>query len=185
MRDVELYQQLLGLVAPWAVGRVELSVQGERVDIWAEHAPEARWPGRVRKRAVLAPAGDPAIDQARIAPRARFGTQPQTLHRAGTKSFHQCVGFPDQRQRKVDPLGALEVEHHGPAPAAELSADPWIAASFRKLHRRAWTGGMPPERRVHSAAALLSDRSLPFAFARIRAEGPAISRAATTVPPLP
>lgn len=44
MRDVELYQQLLGLVAPWAVGRVELSVEGERVDIWAEHAPEVRWP---------------------------------------------------------------------------------------------------------------------------------------------
>ena len=44
MRDVELYQQLLGLVAPWTVGRVELSVEGERVDIWAEHAPEVRWP---------------------------------------------------------------------------------------------------------------------------------------------
>jgi transposase len=44
MRDVELYQQLLGLVAPWAVGRVDLSVEGERVDVWAEHAPEVRWP---------------------------------------------------------------------------------------------------------------------------------------------
>jgi Transposase and inactivated derivatives len=44
MRDVELYQQLLGLVAPWTVSRVELSVEGERVDIWAEHAPEVRWP---------------------------------------------------------------------------------------------------------------------------------------------
>jgi len=44
MRDVELYQQLLGLVAPWTVGRVELSVQGERVDIWAEHAPQVRRP---------------------------------------------------------------------------------------------------------------------------------------------
>lgn len=43
MRDVELYQQLLGLVAPWTVGRGELSVEGERVDIWAEHA-EVRWP---------------------------------------------------------------------------------------------------------------------------------------------
>jgi hypothetical protein len=31
MRDVELYQQLLGLVAPWTVGRVELSVQSERL----------------------------------------------------------------------------------------------------------------------------------------------------------
>ena len=44
MRDVELYQQLLGLVAPWTVGGVELSVEGERVDIWAAHAPGLRWP---------------------------------------------------------------------------------------------------------------------------------------------
>lgn len=44
MRDVDLYQQLLGLVAPWTVARVELSVEGERVDIWAEHASEVRWP---------------------------------------------------------------------------------------------------------------------------------------------
>lgn len=44
MWDVELYQQLLGLVAPWTVGRVELSVEDERVDIWAEHAPQVRWP---------------------------------------------------------------------------------------------------------------------------------------------
>ena len=44
MQDVELYQQLLGLVAPWTVARVELSVERERVDIWAEHAPQVRWP---------------------------------------------------------------------------------------------------------------------------------------------
>ena len=44
MRDVELYQELLGLVAPWTVGRVELSVEGEQVGIWSEHAPEVRWP---------------------------------------------------------------------------------------------------------------------------------------------
>jgi len=50
---------------------------------------------------------------------------------------------------------------------------------------RAWTGGTPPESRVHSAAAHLSDRSLLFAFARMRAEGPAINSAATTLPPLP
>ncbi len=44
MRVVELYQQLLALVAPWTVGRVELSAEGERVDIWAAHAAEVRWP---------------------------------------------------------------------------------------------------------------------------------------------
>ena len=44
MRDVELYQQLLGLGSPWTVDRVELSVEGERVDVWAMHAPEVRRP---------------------------------------------------------------------------------------------------------------------------------------------
>ncbi len=32
MRDVELYQQFLGLVSPWTVGRVDLSVEGEWLD---------------------------------------------------------------------------------------------------------------------------------------------------------
>jgi transposase len=38
MRDTELYQQVLGLEAPWAVSRVELSAEGGRIDVWAEHA---------------------------------------------------------------------------------------------------------------------------------------------------
>ncbi len=37
MRDTELYQQLLGLAAPWTVARVELSVSEQRVDVWVEH----------------------------------------------------------------------------------------------------------------------------------------------------
>src|SRR6266511_1319280 len=37
MRDTELYQQLLGLAAPWTVDRVELSVGDQRVDVWVEH----------------------------------------------------------------------------------------------------------------------------------------------------
>lgn len=44
MRDVELYRYLLGLESPWTVGRVELDVRGQRVDVWAEHAEGARWP---------------------------------------------------------------------------------------------------------------------------------------------
>ena len=42
MRDVELYQQLLGVVSPWTVSRVELSVEGERVDVWVQHAPVSK-----------------------------------------------------------------------------------------------------------------------------------------------
>jgi transposase len=42
MRDVELYQQLLGVVSPWRVNRVALSVEAERVDVWVKHATEVR-----------------------------------------------------------------------------------------------------------------------------------------------
>jgi transposase len=44
MRDVELYRQLLGLEAPWSVERVELSVEDQRVDVYASHAAALRWP---------------------------------------------------------------------------------------------------------------------------------------------
>ena len=43
MRDTELYRHLLGLVAPWEVSRIELSVDGERVDVWAEHPKRTRF----------------------------------------------------------------------------------------------------------------------------------------------
>lgn len=43
MRDTELYQHLLGLVAPWTVSRVELSVADGRVDVWAEHPKRTRF----------------------------------------------------------------------------------------------------------------------------------------------
>lgn len=43
MRDTELYRHLLGLVAPWGVSRVELSVVDGRVDVWAEHPKRTRF----------------------------------------------------------------------------------------------------------------------------------------------
>jgi transposase len=38
VRDTELYRQLLGLVEPWAVTGVELSVKGQKVDVFVGHA---------------------------------------------------------------------------------------------------------------------------------------------------
>ena len=38
MRDVELYQQILGLEEPWSVTDVELQVDEGRVEIYVEHA---------------------------------------------------------------------------------------------------------------------------------------------------
>jgi transposase len=43
MRDTELYRHLLGIEAPWTVSRVELNVEQQRVDVWAEHAKDARF----------------------------------------------------------------------------------------------------------------------------------------------
>ncbi len=43
MRDTELYRHLLGLVSPWEVSRVELSVDGGRVDVWVEHPKGTRF----------------------------------------------------------------------------------------------------------------------------------------------
>ena len=54
MRDTELYRHLLGLVAPWQVSRVELSVADGRVDVWAQHPRRTRFacPECERKLAV-------------------------------------------------------------------------------------------------------------------------------------
>lgn len=43
MEDTELYRHLLGLMPPWAVSRVELSIDTQKVDVWVEHAAELRW----------------------------------------------------------------------------------------------------------------------------------------------
>jgi len=43
VRDTELYRHLLGLVAPWEVGRVELSVADGRVDVWVHHLDRTRF----------------------------------------------------------------------------------------------------------------------------------------------
>lgn len=43
MRDTELYFHLLGLVKPWTVGTVELSVPNRRVDVAVEHPVGLLW----------------------------------------------------------------------------------------------------------------------------------------------
>jgi transposase len=43
MQDTALYQYLLGLQSPWTVNRVNLDVNGQRVDVWAEHPENAAW----------------------------------------------------------------------------------------------------------------------------------------------
>lgn len=43
MQDKELYQQVLGLASPWVVGRVELNVAEQRVDVFVEHDSRLKW----------------------------------------------------------------------------------------------------------------------------------------------
>ena len=44
MQDTKLFETILGMQAPWAISRVTLDTSGERVDLWAAHADETRWP---------------------------------------------------------------------------------------------------------------------------------------------
>lgn len=43
MQDTALYQHLLGLKSPWTVGRVELNLKEQRVEVWAEHTDDSVW----------------------------------------------------------------------------------------------------------------------------------------------
>jgi transposase len=43
MRDIELYQQILGLEEPWRVQEVELDIDAGRVDIQVEHPEGMKW----------------------------------------------------------------------------------------------------------------------------------------------
>ncbi len=44
MHDTELYRQILGLEKPWFVGKVDLNVVGQQVDVFVEHEPGVSWP---------------------------------------------------------------------------------------------------------------------------------------------
>jgi transposase len=44
MRDTELYRYLLGIEEPWMVERGTLDMENQRVDVWATHPEETRWP---------------------------------------------------------------------------------------------------------------------------------------------
>jgi transposase len=44
VQDTKLFETILGIQAPWTIGRVTLDTSGQRVDLWAEHADDTRWP---------------------------------------------------------------------------------------------------------------------------------------------
>lgn len=61
MQDTELYQQLLGLSAPWTVEAVELDAGGARVDVWLSHGSDARF--ACPRCGALAPGHDHAAER--------------------------------------------------------------------------------------------------------------------------
>ena len=69
------------------------------------------------QRAVLAPAGHPAVDEPGIAGQADVGPEPEPLGHPGAEALHQAVGAVDQVEDEGDPVGVLEVDRHRPATA--------------------------------------------------------------------
>ena len=59
------------------------------------------------QRALLTPAGHPAVDQPRVALQAHVGTEAQALHDAGPEALQSQVGPVDQAQRGLRPSGRL------------------------------------------------------------------------------
>jgi transposase len=43
MQDTQLYQQILGLVEPWFVSRIELKMDEQRVEVFVEHRADTKW----------------------------------------------------------------------------------------------------------------------------------------------
>ena len=43
MQDRQLYQQILGIVSPWSVERVELALEEGKVRVFLTHASGAAW----------------------------------------------------------------------------------------------------------------------------------------------
>ena len=63
MNDTELYRQLLGLVAPWQVSRVDLSAKEVWIDVWVDHPRRTRFTCPECEREL--PVYDPAEERER------------------------------------------------------------------------------------------------------------------------
>lgn len=45
VQDADLWSRLLGLERPWSVGRIDLDVRGQKVEVYLEHPEGALWAG--------------------------------------------------------------------------------------------------------------------------------------------
>ena len=69
-------------------------------------------PGGVRHRPVLAPAGQAAVHEPRVAGGALVGADAEALGDARPEHFEEHVGLLDQPQQRLDALRQLEVDRH-------------------------------------------------------------------------
>ncbi len=75
------------------------------------------WPGGLRHRAVLAPAGHAPVHELRVAGETHVGAEAEPLGDAGPEALDERVGPLDEPQHGLDAVGVLEVDADR-APAA-------------------------------------------------------------------
>ena len=89
---------------------MERASEGDVVDVVS---------GRLRQRPILAPAGDAAIDEARIAREAIVGAEPQPLGDAGAEPLDKRVGAFDEAQGQRLSVRGFEIDRDRPATAQQ------------------------------------------------------------------
>ena len=75
--------------------------------------------GGLGQRAVLAPAGHPAVDQPRVAGQALVGADAEPLGDAGAHALDEHVGLRDELHERREGVGVLEVHRHARPAAGE------------------------------------------------------------------
>ncbi len=95
----------------------------------------------VGERAVLAPAGHAAVDQARVARMAFGGSEAQALHHAGAETFDEHVGFRDDVEHGCGRAVRAQVDLQRAAAAREdVVRRSARAGAFDADHLRAHVG---------------------------------------------
>ena len=100
-------------------GRSVVGSSTERVERTGDGDVVHVVPGRLAQRAVLAPAGHPAVDEGGVAGEAVVRTDAETLGDAGPEALEQHVGLLDEPQHGLDATRVLQVEGDRRPTAAE------------------------------------------------------------------
>ncbi len=92
-------------------------------------------PGGLRQRPLLAPAGDPAVDEPRIAGEAILGAETEPLGHPRAEPLDQRIGALDEAQGERLAVRMLEVERQASPPAqqqiiAQRTRDAEIASAW-------------------------------------------------------